>query len=362
MAQASLRARSYRLREEVETEIVVGPGAVRVLSEKLGGYDGAFIAYDEGAPKWLVDAVNAHVSSSTRALGYLAGGGERVKDLEWVRVLWEALLSSGATRGSVVVAVGGGALLDAAGFAASTYMRGLDLVSIPTTSLAMMDAAVGGKTAVNLGGFKNVVGTYHHPRIVVADVEVLRGLPGRVFIQGLAEAVKHAALESRVRLRWLESSSERILERGDGALTSLVYWSLSFKMSVVERDYREGGWRRILNLGHTVGHALESASGFTIPHGEAVAMGLSVEAELSVELAGLSPGEVEELRAALRSYGLPTDPPRELLARASGALRADKKRVGGRIVMPLLESIGKPVLVEVGVEELGSWLKARSSG
>ena len=309
MAQAALKARSHRLREEVETEIIVGPGAVRVLSEKLGGHDGAFIAYDRGAPRWLLDAVKTHVGSSTRVLGYLAGGGEEVKDLGWVKRLWEALLSVGATRGSVIVAVGGGALLDAAGFAASTYMRGLDLTSIPTTSLAMMDAAVGGKTAVNLGGFKNVVGTYHHPRIVVADVEVLRELPHRVFLQGLAEAVKHAALESKARLRWLGSASRGVMERDVYVLTSLVDWSLSFKMSVVERDYREEGRRRILNLGHTVGHALESASGFTLPHGEAVAMGLSVEAELSVELVGLSPWEADELRATLKSYGLPTDPP-----------------------------------------------------
>ncbi len=361
MAQAALKARSYRLMEEVETEIIVGPGAVRVLSEKLGGRDGAFIVYDRGVPRQLLDAVKAYVGASTRVLGYLAGRGEGVKDLGWVKRLWEALLSSGATRGSVIVAVGGGALLDAAGFAASTYMRGLDLASIPTTSLAMMDAAVGGKTAVNLGGFKNVVGTYHHPRMVVADVKVLRELPHRVFLQGLAEAVKHAALESKARLVWLESGSREVLERDVEALTRLVDWSLSFKMSVVERDYREGGWRRVLNLGHTVGHALESASGFTLPHGEAVAMGLSVEAELSVDIAGLSPGEAEDLRATLRSYGLPTEPPKDLLAKAAGALRADKKRVGDKIVMPLLEAIGKPVLVEVGVGELESWLKSKAS-
>ena len=362
MAQATVRSRPYRLREEVTTEVVVGPGAVKILSEKLRGYDGAFIAYDTGAPEWLLKAVKAHAGASTSLIGYISGGGEGVKDLRWVWGVWEALFSSGATRGSAVIAVGGGALLDAAGFAASTYMRGVDVVSIPTTSLAMMDAAVGGKTAVNVGVFKNLVGTYHHPRLVVADVEVLRGLPKKVFVQGLAEAVKHAALESRPRLRWIIEASGGVLGRDLEALTSLVDWSLSFKMSVVERDYRETGWRRILNLGHTLGHALESASGFTIAHGEAVSMGLSLEAELSVELAGLSPGEAEELRGALRSYGLPTDPPTGLLAKAAGTFKADKKRVGDRIVMPLLESIGKPALVEVGVEALKSWLRSKTRG
>jgi 3-dehydroquinate synthase len=358
VAQAHLSA---VIEDRVRVEVVVGAGAVEEAGERLAGYDGAFLVLDSGLPSGLAGRVKAAVSRGTRLLGVSLGGGESAKSLSWVAGLWEAMASAGVTRGSVLVAAGGGALLDAAGFAAATYMRGIDTVYVPTTSLAMLDAAVGGKTGVNVAGAKNIVGAFHHPALVAADVGVLAGLPERQFRQGLAEAVKHAALESRLALERISRSSDDIMARDLEALSRLVEWSLSFKLSVVSRDYRERGLRRILNLGHTVAHAIEAASGFTVPHGEAVSMGLALEAELSVELAGLQPWEAGEIRDVLASLGLPVEASPGLLKAAASKLRMDKKRRGGAIAMPLLEAIGRPVIIEVDLAFLESWLR-RAAG
>ncbi len=350
MAQATLRISRHEIADAISAEIVVGSGVLGYVAERLEGYDGVFVAADPGAPSSFLKDVRRLLESSARLLGWAWGSGESVKSIEWVSGLWSMLSESGATRSSALVAVGGGALLDAAGFAASTYMRGIDTVYLPTTSLAMLDAAVGGKTAVNVGGVKNVVGTFHHPRIVAVEVSLLASMPGEVFRQGMAEAVKHAALDSRSRLEWLAASSNAIASRDLDALSALVEWSLSFKMGVVAADYRERrGLRSILNLGHTVAHAIEAASSFKVPHGDAVAMGLVIESLLSVELAGMDPGDARFIEDVLALFGLPTRPDKGLLRKAAGLVSRDKKRVGSTIKMPLLEAIGRPRLLEVEV-------------
>ena len=354
MAQAHIRA---SIEDRFHVDLVVGRSILGSLGELIEGYEGAFLVVDSMLPSNVKDLL-LKAAETVGLLGYLEGGGEGSKELEWVVSVWRSMAERGVGRRSVVVVAGGGALLDSAGFAAATFMRGLDTVYVPTTSLAMLDAAVGGKTGVNLGGYKNVVGAFHHPRLVAADVSILAGLPSEPYRQGFAEAVKHAALDGESSLSMLESAVEGVKSRDVKVLEGIVEWSLKFKLSVVSRDFRERGLRRILNLGHTVGHAIESASGFAIPHGDAVAMGMVVELGLSVELAGLEADDAHRIIDVLRLYDLPVSPPDALLPEASRYVRGDKKRVGSRIAMPLLEKPGKPVIVPVELSLVESVMRS----
>ena len=310
------------------------------------------VIYDRAAERHASRVVGSLASRGVRVEALGVEGGEQVKTVESVVSLWRWMLERGLTRSSAVVAVGGGSVLDAAGFAASTYMRGVEWAAVPTTTLAALDAAVGGKTAVNLGA-KNVIGSFHHPSLVAVDVEPLLELPDGVYAEGFSELVKHALLSGGDDYAWVAASAPRLRARDAGALEEAVYRSLAFKLSVVAADYREArGPRLLLNLGHTVAHALEAAEGYSVSHGRAVAVGLVVELEASTEVAGLSPSVVDEVRSVLRCLGLPTAPPRHVrfndLARF---VAADKKRSGGSIRMPLLEAPGRPRVVELGLGE-----------
>jgi 3-dehydroquinate synthase len=272
--------------------------------------------------------------------------GEEAKRLEVLAGLWEAMLDAGLDRGSTVVALGGGATGDVAGFAAATYMRGIGLVQVPTTLLAQVDASIGGKTAIDLPRGKNLVGAFHQPRLVLTDTALLGTLPERDFRSGLAEVIKHGIVLDAAYFAEVEVLLPALLARDLAALTRVVGGSCRIKAAVVERDAEEAELRAVLNYGHTIGHAIEAVTGFARwTHGEAVALGIAAEARLAERLGVAAPGVAERQEAVLRAAGLPvrgTAAPAEAVVEALGR---DKKARDGRLPFVLAPEIGRFRLV-----------------
>jgi 3-dehydroquinate synthase len=268
--------------------------------------------------------------------------GETSKTRETKARLEDRLFALAAGRDTVVVALGGGVTGDLAGFLAATWHRGVPFVSIPTTLLAMVDAGLGGKTGVDLPGAKNLVGAFHQPAALWADLRVLRTLPDRVYRAGLAEAVKIAAVCDAALFRRLEKDRADLLRRDEGVLAPIVARCLALKGAVVVADEREAGRRMILNFGHTAAHAIESATGYRMAHGEAVAIGLVAESRLACRLTGLPPSHAERIEALLRAFGLPVRPPRGLDPKAlAQAAHRDKKARAGVVRCVLPEALGR---------------------
>ncbi len=268
--------------------------------------------------------------------------GERSKTREAWAALTDALLERGYGRDGGIVALGGGVAGDLAGFVAATYMRGLPYMQAPTTLLAMVDASVGGKTAVDTPRGKNLVGAFHPPAAVVADPLVLETLPEQEYRAGLAEAVKHGLIADREYFEWMEREAEALIRREQSALTYLVRRSVEIKAEVVGADERETGRRAILNAGHTVAHALEHVSDYALPHGEAVALGLVAECALAIRLGGADPTMQERVKQLLQRFGLPVRlaqplAPDHLIA----AMTSDKKNRSARIRFALPHSVGE---------------------
>ncbi|MEZ0319951.1 MAG: 3-dehydroquinate synthase family protein [Pyrobaculum sp.] len=278
-------------------------------------------------------------------------GGEEVKSLDSLGVVYKFLMSAGADRSTTLVAVGGGALLDLAAFAAGTYMRGIGLALVPTTLLAMVDAALGGKGAVDWGEVKNLVGVFYQPRHIFCDLSWLSTLPQRPYVSGFAEVVKYGVSLDEGFLTWLVERADDLLQRRLEALEEAVYRSLRLKASVVELDeFEERGIRQVLNVGHTVGHAVERVAGLL--HGEAVAVGIVAELRLSRDLGYLKDGVVEEVAGLLKRLGLPVKISlgEEELKKAVALVKFDKKRRGDYVLMPLVVRPGRWVLEKVPVD------------
>jgi 3-dehydroquinate synthase len=267
--------------------------------------------------------------------------GEVAKNrAEWGRVT-DALLAAGIGRDSVIVAVGGGSVGDLAGFVASTYMRGVPVVQVPTTLLAMVDASVGGKVGVDTAMGKNLVGAFHPPAVVLIDPDLLTALPDRFYREGLAEAVKHGVVADAGYFDWIVASADALERRRGDEVTELVRRSVEIKAGVVARDERESGERAILNAGHTIGHALELLSGFQLRHGEAIAIGLVEECIIGEALGVTAKGTAAKVAAALTKVGLPvTHDPRPTTRDLLAAMRTDKKNRAGEIRMALPVTIG----------------------
>ena len=284
-------------------------------------------------------------------------GGEAAKSQDGIRRVYDHLIGSGADRRTPLVAIGGGTIGDAAGFAAATYFRGIPLVHVPTTLLAQVDSAIGGKTGINHPKAKNAIGAFHQARLVVADVDWLASLPRRDFDAGMAEVVKYALVFDPAFGRWLMARWDTLRERPRD-LASLVARCARWKARIVAGDERDlSGRRELLNFGHTVGHALESASGYRLRHGEAVSWGMRAAVELSKRRGWLRSGAqlAQALLARLPSPGWPEGlRERDLLA----PMRHDKKTRAGRNVFVLLRELGRPVRVDdIGDVELSDVLR-----
>lgn len=270
--------------------------------------------------------------------------GEETKSLAQVAILYDACVAAGLERGSPVVALGGGVAGDLAGFVAATYLRGVPFVQVPTTLLAQVDASVGGKVAVNHPRAKNLIGSFHQPLLVVADVATLRTLPARELAAGLAEAVKHGVLADAEYFAYIEANAGALLARSLPHLAHVVAGSCRIKAAVVEADEREeSGLRQVLNLGHTVGHALEAAAGYgRFLHGEAVAVGMVAAGRLALTMeTGWQAADQERLEGLLAALGLPTRLPALPVASLLEAASLDKKSTGGQVTWVLPEAIGR---------------------
>ena len=273
--------------------------------------------------------------------------GERYKNLQSVARIYEALIRAGADRGSAIVAVGGGVIGDTAGFAAATFLRGVTLAHVPTTLLAQVDSSVGGKVGVNHALGKNLIGAFHQPAVVAIDPLLLRTLPRREFRSGLYEVVKYGMIASRSLFERVAQHTKAIFARDPDVLIPAIVESCRIKADVVSADEREGGLRRILNFGHTVGHALEAATKYRrFRHGEAIALGMLAAADLAVARGALAERERQALAQLIAQLGpLPTLADLTV-AEILDAVRRDKKVVNGRLHFVLAIAIGATVTVD----------------
>jgi 3-dehydroquinate synthase len=283
---------------------------------------------------------------------FLLDDGEAHKTFANVGLALDALATLGATRDACVIALGGGVVGDLAGFSAACWMRGIDFIQMPTTLLSMVDSSVGGKTGVNLPAGKNLVGAFHQPRAVIADIGTLDSLPEREYRAGLAEVIKGAAIGDAPFFAWLEAHAHALQQRNETALVQAIATKVRYKAGVVARDETEQGERALLNLGHTFGHALETAGHYTaLLHGEGVAVGMLLAARLSERLGMSTSADTMRLENLLQAVHLPTGvpsgfDPNQLLA----LMRLDKKNIAGTLRLILWRGIGHAEIVS-GVNE-----------
>ena len=296
------------------------------------------------------NVARTHAERVVQSLGsvgtrtYIVPAGEASKTREtWAR-LTDELLESGFGRDAAILAVGGGVVGDLAGFVAATFMRGIKCVQVPTSLIAMIDASVGGKTAVDTPRGKNLVGAFHQPAAVIVDPGALATLPSSHFRAGLAEAVKHGVIADAAYLERTVTDAPSLLDTAaqrDDALESLIARSIEIKAEIVRRDEREQGLRQVLNFGHTIGHAIEAASDFAVLHGECVAIGMVYEAAMAEKLGVASSGTARDVRRAVERIGLPTALPSSLGAdRLVAVMRSDKKVRSGKVRFALPREIG----------------------
>ncbi len=277
--------------------------------------------------------------------------GEQSKNLPVFGEILEFFARNQLTRSDLAAALGGGVTGDMAGFAAAAYQRGIDYIQIPTTFLAASDSSVGGKTAIDLAAGKNLAGAFHQPRLVVCDTDTFRTLPEEAFADGAAETLKHGLIADRDFYRFL--MSEDIHARID----QVVRRNVEIKAAVVGEDEKEHGRRKLLNFGHTLGHAIEKVSGFAVTHGHAVAMGMVLASRAAVRLGHSPAGTLQEVQSACRRLGLPVECP-YTAGQLFAAATADKKRDGGNIDVVVLEEIGRAKTVRLDMEGLRSFTEA----
>lgn len=328
-----------------ECLVLVGKGLIDKLRELINptDYSNIFVVTD-------VNVARFHLSRLLSALHENVGqivlpSHDSEKHIGNVQKIWEAMLQSGCNRRSLVINLGGGVVSDIGGFAASTFMRGVDFVNLPTTLLSAVDASVGGKTGINMFGAKNMIGTFAQPKQVIIDVDVLSTLSSRELIAGFGEVLKHGLIADKKYYRLVASKIP--LECSAKELEAIIFRSCQIKSKVVSQDEVENGLRKVLNFGHTIGHAVESLSleGATpILHGEAVAIGMCTEARVSRLLGLVSRSELQAIVKTITWFGLPSEIPSEMEEEAIlGKMGKDKKNVGDGINFTLLTGIGQAI-------------------
>jgi len=305
------------------------------LSEYVRGEDCLIVSNETVAPLYL-EALKQNLGGRKTSSASLPDG-ESFKTVATMQIVLDELVNIGANRDTTVIALGGGVVGDIAGFAAACYMRGVAFVQVPTTLLAQVDSSVGGKTGVNHEKGKNLIGAFHQPGLVLIDTDTLDTLPLREFRAGLAEVIKHAAICDATFFTWLESNMVALLDKNPEALAYAIQRSCELKAAVVAEDERESGRRAILNFGHTFGHAIERCMGYgEWLHGEAVAAGMVMAAELS----GIGPTDLTRLRELIAAAGLPTRAPEISSERWLGAMGLDKKVQKKQLRFVLLRALG----------------------
>jgi 3-dehydroquinate synthase len=276
--------------------------------------------------------------------------GEKQKSPSTAVRLYRILSNLGAERFTPIIALGGGVIGDLAGFVAATYMRGVPLIHLPTTLLAQVDSSIGGKTAVDLGKIKNLIGAFYQPSLVVSDIRSLYSLPGREIGNGLAEVIKYAMIRDKDFFEYLENNLEKIKAKDKTILEETIYRCVQIKADIVQQDVNDVGIRNILNFGHTAGHAIESASDFSIPHGQAVAMGMLIAGRISIQMGRFTYQDLKRLKGMLVRADIYQGRPPFSQRKFVEAIKRDKKVVNGKMRFVLPESIGR-VFISDEVEE-----------
>ncbi|KRF04595.1 3-dehydroquinate synthase [Arthrobacter sp. Soil782] len=329
-------------------DVVVGHGLLDRLSPLLG----------ERVRRVLVVHPRALRSTGDTVREQLAGDGftavtaeipdaEEGKHIQVAAFCWQVLGQNDFTRSDAIVAVGGGAVTDVAGFVAATWLRGVKVVHLPTTLLGMVDAAVGGKTGINTAEGKNLVGSFHPPAGVLADLDALQTLPANELITGMAEVVKCGFIADPRILELVESDPEAVKDPTSGAVRELVERSIAVKAAVVSEDLKESGRREFLNYGHTLGHAIELAERYSWRHGAAVSVGLVFAAELSRMVGRLDDSTADKHRSILETLGLPVTYRRDRWATLLDGMRRDKKARGDLLRFVVLDDVARPAILEV---------------
>ena len=336
----ALGARSY--------PIHIGAGLVAradLLLAHLKAPLAAIVSNETVAPLYLTGLASALRDQGVRVTEILLPDGEEHKNWQTLNRIFDALLENRCERATTIIALGGGVVGDLAGFAAATYQRGVPFIQLPTTLLSQVDSSVGGKTGINHPLGKNMIGAFYQPRLVLADTDTLKTLPERELSAGLAEVIKYGLIRDLAFFEWLEANMEKLRARDPEALTHAIECSCRNKAEVVAEDETETDVRALLNLGHTFGHAIEAGLGYgKWLHGEAVAAGMVMAAELSRRIGWLSQADVARTAALLRRAGLPVRGPVLGADRYMALMALDKKVASGKLRLILLEALGKGVI------------------
>jgi len=333
--------------DERSYPIYIGEGLIsnyELISQHILGKKVAIITNETVADIYLKTLMET-VSPHKELISIILPDGESYKSKDSLDSIYAQLLENKADREITLIALGGGVIGDITGFAAATYMRGVNFIQIPTTLLSQVDSSVGGKTGINHPLGKNMIGAFYQPKCVISDMDVMKTLPSRELSAGLAEVIKYGLIRDNKFFEWLESHIQYLMEMNPKYLIEAVQRSCENKAAVVEADEFESGIRAILNLGHTFGHAIEVAQGYgNWLHGEAVGAGMVMAAKLSQSMGWLADKDVGRIVALIKKAGLPTEPPKISVKKYMELMMLDKKTKDGQINLVLQKSIGDAVL------------------
>lgn len=297
------------------------------------------------APLYLDKLSQSLQAAGVTVITIILPDGEAYKNTATLNTIYDTLLQNRCERSTTLIALGGGVIGDLTGYAAATYLRGVPFIQIPTTLLSQVDSSVGGKTGINHPLGKNMIGAFYQPQLVLADIDTLQTLPAREFAAGMAEVIKYGLIRDAAFFDWLEINMANLIQLDEATLSYAIYRSCQNKAEVVAKDEHEQGDRALLNLGHTFGHAIENAMGYGVwLHGEAVAAGSMMAADLSQRMGWLTPAEVTRIQNSFEAANLPITPPNLGVARYLDLMGLDKKVENGKIRLVLQQGIGKAVI------------------
>ncbi len=297
------------------------------------------------APLYLEQLSSSLQAAGVTVIPIILPDGEAYKNSETLNKIYDVLLQNRCERSTTLIALGGGVIGDLTGYAAATYLRGVPFIQVPTTLLSQVDSSVGGKTGINHPLGKNMIGAFYQPQLVLADIDTLQTLPAREFSAGVAEVIKYGLIRDADFFDWLETNMASLMHLDEQVLSYAIYRSCQNKADVVAKDEHEQGERALLNLGHTFGHAIENAMGYGVwLHGEAVAAGTMMAADLSQRMGWLASNEVQRIHAILSAANLALDPPKLGTEKYLDLMQLDKKVADGKIRLVLQQGIGKAVI------------------
>ena len=310
------------------------------------------------APLYLAKLTQTLEAAGVKVIPIILPDGEAYKNTETLNTIYDVLLQNRCERSTTLIALGGGVIGDLTGYAAATYLRGVPFIQIPTTLLSQVDSSVGGKTGINHPLGKNMIGAFYQPQLVLADIDTLQTLPAREFSAGVAEVIKYGLIRDADFFDWLEVNMAKLMQLDEQVLSEAIYRSCQNKADVVAKDEHELGERALLNLGHTFGHAIENAMGYGVwLHGEAVAAGTMMAADLSLRMAWLTANEVTRIKNSLVAANLPINPPDLGATKYLDLMGLDKKVENGKIRLVLQQGIGKAVITsDYDAEKLAATL------